>query len=192
MHVLPNSVIMHIDMDCFFVSVGLRNHPELRGKPVAITHARNGQISNNRAERKANREQEFALYSERLPEGTTSRIATIDANSSMSEIASCSYEARKCGIKNGMFLGQAVKLCPELKTLPYDFEGYKEVSNILYKTIASYTLDIEAVSCDEMYVDVTGILKETGLSVDEWATHIRNEIMTITGCPCSTGMLKQY
>lgn len=187
-HILPHSVIMHIDMDCFFVSVGLRNHPELRGKPVAITHARNGQIS-NRPERRANREQEFALYSERLPEGTTSRIATIDGNSSMSEIASCSYEARKCGVRNGMFLGQAVKLCPELRTLPYDFEGYREVSHSLYETIASYTLDIEAVSCDEMYVDVTNILKETGLSVDEWATLLRNEIMTMTRCPCSTGKL---
>ncbi|KAJ8967009.1 hypothetical protein NQ314_003126 [Rhamnusium bicolor] len=185
-HILMNSVVMHIDMDCFFVSVGLRNHPELRGKPVAITHARSGQIS-NRPDRKINRELEFALYSERLPEGAISRIDAIDANASMSEIASCSYEARKYGIKNGMFLGQAAKLCPELKTLPYDFEGYKEVSNTLYKTIASYTLDIEAVSCDEMYVDVTQILKETGLTVEDWASHIRNEIMTVTGCLCSTG-----
>lgn len=58
---------------------------------------------------------------------------------------------------------------------------------MLYNIIASYTLDIEAVSCDEMYVDVTSILKESGLSVEQWATHIRSEIMEATGCPCSTG-----
>ncbi|KAG5864710.1 hypothetical protein JTB14_028543 [Gonioctena quinquepunctata] len=182
-----DTVIMHIDMDCFFVSVGLRNNPSFRGKPVAITHARKGHITNVKPEHEANRKQEFALYCERLPQGVTSRIDQIDTQSSMSEIASCSYEARKCGVKNGMFLGQAVKICPDLRTLPYDFEGYKEVSNMLYKTIASYTLDIEAVSCDEMYVDVSNILKETGLSVDEWATHIRKEIMEVTGCPSSTG-----
>lgn len=39
-----------------------------------------------------------------------------------------------------------------------------------------------------MYVDVTNILKETGFTVEEWATHIRNEITQATGCPCSTGI----
>lgn len=109
-------------MDCFFVSVGLRNHPELRGKPVAIAHARSGEIKTITSEQKMNREQEYALYSKRLPIGVTSRVDKIDTLSSMSEIASCSYEARKFGIRNGMFLGQAVKMCPDLKMLPYDFE----------------------------------------------------------------------
>lgn len=38
-----------------------------------------------------------------------------------------------------------------------------------------------------MYVDISQILRETGLKVDEWANHIRNEITEVTGCPCSTG-----
>ena len=61
----------------------------------------------------------------------------------MSEIASCSYEARKMGVKNGMFLGAALKLCPDLQTIPYDFPGYEEVSRHLYDTVAAYTLDIQ-------------------------------------------------
>ena len=44
------------------------------------------------------------------------------AGISMSEIASCSYEARKAGVKNGMFMGAALRLCPDLQTIPYDFE----------------------------------------------------------------------
>uniref|UniRef100_A0AAR5Q402 DNA repair protein REV1 n=1 Tax=Dendroctonus ponderosae TaxID=77166 RepID=A0AAR5Q402_DENPD len=188
---VPASIVMHIDMDCFFVSVGLRKHPELKGLPVAIAHARSGVLNSADPTRQAIRDQEFALYEERLPEGGVSRVVDIkeqmDGLASMSEIASCSYEARKYGIQNGMFLGQAVKQCPGLKTLPYDFEGYKEVSNLLYHTVASYTLDIEAVSCDEMYVDVKAILAECGLTVEEWASHIRSEIMEVTGCPCSTG-----
>lgn len=45
-----------------------------------------------------------------------------------------------------MFLGPALKLCPDLKTIPYDFVGYEEVSKILYDTVASYTLDIQVSS----------------------------------------------
>ncbi|KAL3270733.1 hypothetical protein HHI36_021258 [Cryptolaemus montrouzieri] len=178
-----SSVVMHIDMDCFFVSVGLRNRPELKGKPVAVTHARNGQISSVRPGRSA----EIAMNLERAPENIVEKISNLDSHSSMSEIACCSYEARKCGIKNGMFLGTAVKLCPGLKTIQYDFQGYKEVASTLYKTVASYTLDIEAVSCDEMYVDVTKLLNDCGVVVDQFATHLRAEIMEKTGCPCSTG-----
>jgi DNA repair protein REV1 len=42
--------------------------------------------------------------------------------SSTSEIASASYEARRFGIKNGMSLQQARKLCPDVLTIPYEFE----------------------------------------------------------------------
>lgn len=35
-------VILHVDMDCFFVSVLVKNRPELRDKPVAVAH--NGRI----------------------------------------------------------------------------------------------------------------------------------------------------
>ncbi|XP_053995237.1 DNA repair protein REV1 [Hylaeus anthracinus] len=156
-------VIMHIDMDCFFVSVGLRNKPELKGLPVAVTHAKgNKKVSSNNENKD-------------------------DEHGSLSEIASCSYEARKAGVKNGMFLGEALKICPNLKTITYDFEGYKEVSYALYDTVASYTLDIEAVSCDEMYANCTVILQESCLTPMEFAAVIRQEIRQKTGCPVSTG-----
>ncbi|KAA3674955.1 DNA repair protein REV1, partial [Paragonimus westermani] len=120
-------IIFHIDMDCFFVSVSLRSRPELRDKPVAITHA----------------------------SGPNRRHGT----NSMSEVASCSYAARKAGIRNGMLLGKARQLCPDLVTLPYEFDAYKSVSEVLYRTVAEFTLDIEAVSCDELYADCTDLLR---------------------------------
>ncbi|KAL6502479.1 hypothetical protein OROHE_024484 [Orobanche hederae] len=35
------NAIVHMDMDCFFVSVVIRNHPELLEKPVAVCHSDN-------------------------------------------------------------------------------------------------------------------------------------------------------
>uniref|UniRef100_A0A182SQ83 DNA repair protein REV1 n=1 Tax=Anopheles maculatus TaxID=74869 RepID=A0A182SQ83_9DIPT len=186
--------IMHIDMDCFFVSVGLRKHPHLRGLPVAVTHSR-GSDARVPSHPGQNRALEIELYHKRLEERykapdipIESRLAAIDEHNSLSEIASCSYEARRCGVKNGMFVGAALKLCPELKTIPYDFDGYREVAHQLYDTIARYTLDIEAVSCDEMFVDLTELIQSTGIEVMEFVTYVRDRISSATGCACSAGI----
>ncbi|WAR14731.1 REV1-like protein [Mya arenaria] len=111
-----------------------------------------------------------------------------DTFHSMAEIASCSYEARQAGVKNGMFMGKARQLCPNLMTIPYDFVGYNQVSRILYDTVASYTHDIEAVSCDEMLVDCTDLLADTGATPLEFASMLRDEIFEKTGCHASAGL----
>lgn len=149
------NVIMHIDMDCFFVSVGLRTRPHLKGFPIAVTHSKGAAANNVKHIDEENRKQEMALYvrkhEDRLKKIQTkfgadptddksndSTMAFIEGSASLSEIASCSYEARRSGIKNGMFVGAALKLCPNLKTIPYDFDAYKEVAHILYATIAQW------------------------------------------------------
>ncbi|XP_078589278.1 DNA repair protein REV1-like isoform X2 [Branchiostoma floridae x Branchiostoma japonicum] len=190
-------VVMHLDMDCFFVSVGLRNHPELCGKPVAVTHSK-GKGHEQKIRPGMDPEYERAYWEKRAPhrhsitdkteDNATRGNAQRDTYMSFSEIASCSYEARKAGVKNGMFMGPALKLCPDLKTIPYDFEGYKEVAQEMYSILASYTHEIEAVSCDEAFVDVTDILADTGATPDDLAMVLRQEILEKTQCPASVGL----
>ncbi|XP_026811513.1 DNA repair protein REV1 isoform X2 [Rhopalosiphum maidis] len=194
-------IIMHIDMDCFFVSAGLVERPELRGLPVAVTHAK-GNLSKQREG--VDRGTEFDLYVKRwrgdgnendeeeevheVKPRSTKRDG-INETDSMAEIACCSYEARKVGIKNGMLVGQALKMCPALKLIPYNFEQYKKVAHTLYTHILNeYTLDVEAVSCDELYLDCSHILETTKASPIELATFLRKEIKEKTQCPCSTGI----
>lgn len=69
-------------------------------------------------------------------------FADIGESDSMAEVASCNYAARNMGIKNGMLLGQALKLCPNLKTISYDFDGYKEVAYKLFGHVARYIIDL--------------------------------------------------
>ncbi|MGH0122133.1 UNVERIFIED_CONTAM: hypothetical protein FKN15_060557 [Acipenser sinensis] len=238
--------IMHVDMDCFFVSVGIRERPDLQGKPVAVTSNRGSGKAALRPG--ANPELEMQYYKRRYmknkmdekvpgkvggvtqenPDAAHMNGVDLDRTAlSMAEIASCSYEARisviltlgieksfvdvklsnvessfsailnglritvqyfSRNIRNGMFFGQAKQLCPNLQSVPYDFHSYKEVALTLYETLASYTYDIEAVSCDEALVDVTDIMTELGVSADCIASALRAEIKDKTKCCASIGM----
>ncbi|KAL0275256.1 UNVERIFIED_CONTAM: hypothetical protein PYX00_003166 [Menopon gallinae] len=194
---ITDRVVAHIDMDCFFVSVALRNNPELKGKPVAVAHAR-GNPTHQRDG--VNPKFEYNFYRRKMGEklGLEEDESSSESDgegkpwlsefSSRSEVASCSYEAREAGVRNGMYLGSALRLCPELKTVPYDFEGYKEVSYTLYNTVAEYTLDIEAVSCDELYIDCTSLIREMRMKPLDLATILRRDIQERTECPSSVGI----
>ncbi|TFK61442.1 DNA repair protein [Pluteus cervinus] len=126
---------------------------------------------------------------------------------STSEIASCSYEARKFGVKNGMSLQQARKLCPQVQTIPYEFTKYKEFSLKFYTILMKHADDLQAVSVDEALIDVSNAVHKLKRSqqqeqdpfqtpqrgpasdpAKDLAELIRTEIRQETSCEVSIGI----
>ncbi|KAL1718502.1 hypothetical protein EV715DRAFT_201040 [Schizophyllum commune] len=116
-------------------------------------------------------------------------------NSSTSEIASASYEARKFGIKNGMSLQQARTLCPTVRTIPYEFERYKDFSLKFYTILMSHADDLQAVSVDEALIDVSSTVHQLRTDAlpgsdpaKDLAESIRSQVRSATGCEVSIGI----
>ena len=70
-------------------------------------------------------------------------------------VASCSYEARKFGVRSAMSSNRASRLCPNAVYVRPSFHKYKAVSRQIREIFADYTDLIEPLSLDEAYLDVT-------------------------------------
>ena len=108
--------IIHIDMDCFYAAVEIRDRPELKGTPVAVG-------------------------------GSNGRGVLTTAN----------YEARKYGVRSAMPTSAALKRCPHLTLLPVDFKKYKAESKIIHAIFSRYIDQIQTISLDEAFLDVSDI-----------------------------------
>ena len=99
----------------------------------------------------------------------------------------CSYEARKYGIKTGMRLKQARQLCPHVKQVPARAELYAEVSTNIMAALQQVTPDIEVFSVDEAFLDITRCqgIYENPIHAGRLAKKIVEEIGGVT---CSVGI----
>ena len=185
-------LIVHIDLDCFFVSVSLRDRPHLKGRPVAVCHAKlpkgksQGHLQPHQQEDPSSLRQHNQPKSHNDSDSDVSSIPDYLLKS-MSDIASCSYEARTAGLHNGMFVGEALKLCPTLQLLPYEFDKYHNVSKQFYTILMVYSATIEPVSCDEAYVELTDYVRSVE-EAESIVQEMRGEIESATGCTVSAGM----
>jgi DNA polymerase-4 len=102
-------------------------------------------------------------------------------------VAAASYEARKFGVRSAISGYLAKKNCPELIFVKPRFDRYKEISNQIRKIFYDYTDQVEPLSLDEAYLDVTQN-KKGNPSATLIAKEIRKRIYDEVGLTASAGI----
>jgi DNA polymerase IV (DinB-like DNA polymerase) len=78
-----------------------------------------------------------------------------EGNITRGAVASCSYEARKYGVRSAMSLLKAQELCPHLILKSVDKQYYGQISHQVMTLLEDYADVIEKASIDEAYLDCT-------------------------------------
>src|SRR5712692_7720951 len=102
-------------------------------------------------------------------------------------VTSCSYEARKFGVRSGMPISQAYKLCPQCTYVPPDFELYGETSDRVMEILRKFGDRFEQTSIDEAYLDVSDRCRTVEDAV-ELARKLKSELKTAEGLTVSVGI----
>jgi len=111
-------------------------------------------------------------------------------------IACASYEAKALGVKRGVSLWDARKLCPGLVVLPSDYENYSLFSKRMFEIMRRYTPEVEEYSIDEGFADITGMERYHGKRYAEIAAAMQQAIngeldLTVSvGLSLSKGLAK--
>lgn len=139
--------IIHIDADCFFAAIEMRDNPILKNKAIAV-----GGKENRRG-----------------------------------VIATCNYRARHFGVRSAMSSYQAKKLCPELIIVPGRMAAYRQASELMREIFLDYTDQVEPLSLDEAFLDVTECSRCHG-SATLIAEEIRQRIEASLSITVSAGV----
>ena len=102
-------------------------------------------------------------------------------------VSAASYEARKFGVHSAMPLRTAAKLCPHAIFVNGHPERYREYSQKVHEVLQDFSPQIEMVSIDEAYLDMTGTERLHGPPLR--SAHALHQAMRArTGLNCSIGI----
>ena len=152
--------IAHLDMDAFFASVELLEHPELRGLPVVVGGRR--PVSST-------------------PGGGHPRLRDYVGRG---VATTATYEARALGVHSGMGLMKAAALAPDAILLSAHFDAYGKASRAFKAAVAEVAPVIEDRGIDEIFIDLTDV---PGQSL-ELAHRLKHAVRQATGLTCSIGI----
>ncbi|KAI6250284.1 DNA repair protein rev1 [Erysiphe necator] len=186
---------------------------ELKSRLQTITNEKN--LQENRSSKRKPEDRRYIMHVDfdsffcaislkNAPEWINKPAAVAHGGGIGAEISSCNYPARAFGVKNGMWMKNALKICPQIKVLPYDFPAYEAASNLFYDEILSVGGIVQSISVDEALIDVTNLCLAAsgtdGVSQCEEiilceqekanmiASNLQKRVKKVTGCEVSIGI----
>ncbi len=106
-------------------------------------------------------------------------------------VSTCSYEARAFGIRSAMPISEAFRRCPQGIYLVPRIERYSELSAAVMDVFSSFTPEVQRVSIDEAFLDMTGTERLWGPPVDA-AALLKAKVASATGLSISIGIAPNH
>ena len=182
-------MFIHIDLDCYFVSAQRTLDKSLHNIPVAVGGKSNVDIFSKTIVKRTMATNRASFSSKILDseDENSSNDYFVDENNKIRGIiTSASYEARAFGVKTAMSVNEALKLCPNLKMIPPNYNLYDELSSKLKELLELEIPLIEQFSIDEFFGDLTGYIKED--EAEDFARKLKDKIFKELNLPCSIGL----
>lgn len=102
-------------------------------------------------------------------------------------VAAASYEARQFGVHSAMPIDRAYKLCPHGIYLRSNMARYREKSREVMAIFAEFSPDVQQMSIDEAFIDLTGTQRLFG-PPEETAMEVKRRVLEATGLTVSVGL----
>ncbi|MDZ7844183.1 MAG: DNA polymerase IV [Anaerolineales bacterium] len=99
-------------------------------------------------------------------------------------VSSCSYPARKFGVRSAMPMAQAVRICPDLIIVGGEHESYRFYSRKVIGILHQLTDQVEQLSIDEAFVNITSLNPKP----EEIGSRLQARIRTQLDLPNSVGI----
>jgi len=102
-------------------------------------------------------------------------------------VVACSYEARKFGLRSGMPISIAYRLCPQAKYISPNWGLYERVSEEVMATLRGFADKFEQASIDEAFLDITSRARDEK-SAKEVAMLVKQAVKGRNHLTCSVGV----
>lgn len=104
-----------------------------------------------------------------------------------SVVTTCSYEARKYGVKSAMPIAQAKRLCPDGVFISGNLSEYVYTAALIQRIFENYSPIVEPFSVDEAFLDITGCYRIYG-TAENLVKEMKDEVKRKLGLTCSVGI----